>query len=217
MPFDWPAMLTRNRADLARLVMVLFRLAGVIGDQVPVRLSYSVRLAVLRMLRPAEAAMRRLIVVAARGVEVAQPVPRKIPAGGIARGAGERPGVFPLFDPRRAVGVGAAYSGGRTRGAGPQIRFLDEATAPAPQRPVEDVDAAPLLRRLARLERALERLPAEARRLVRWRMRHPAALKRPMRPGRPPGFRAHAGDDFAQEVLRELQLLALFAMTPEKA
>ena len=216
MPFDWPTILTRNRADLARLVMVLFGLAGVFGERMP----QETRCAVLRMLRPLEAAMRRLIVIAARGLVMAQALRRAMPEGGILRGDGAGPGAFSLFDRRRRFGLSADRPGDGWGRGGPQIRLLDEAIIGPGRRLIaaaRDVDAAPIMRRLARLRRALGRLPQEARRLVRWRMRHAKVLKGPMRPGRPPGFRARAGDDPAQELLRELQLLALFAVNAEKA
>lgn len=213
MPFDWTAIVTRNRADLARLVVVLFRLAGVTADHAPERLSRGVWLSVLRMLRPAEAALRRLIVIAARGLVVALPVKRAMPVGGIARGSGGQFGSFALLDPRRLVGMDRGGRG--LKGPGPQIRSFDEAVTRSPDSEAEGVVAGPLLRRLARLERALSRLPAEARRLARWRLRHPTDLRRPMRPGRPPGLRSRGNDDLAQEILRELQTLSLWAMNPE--
>ena len=62
--------------------------------------------AVLRVLRPAESAVRRLIVIAARGlvVKLAPPRPdsRPKPAKLIGKGSGSsRPPSFQLFDPRK--------------------------------------------------------------------------------------------------------------------
>ena len=73
--FDWQGAVARNRAALLRVVAVLFVYAGLDeggADEVPRR----VWRRILRLLRPAEAAARRLIVIAARGIEVAPPKPR---------------------------------------------------------------------------------------------------------------------------------------------
>ena len=214
MPFDWTAITDRNRADLARLVALLFAMAGMSARYVPLRVSKAVRCGVFALLRPAESALRRLIVIAARGLEVPLRAVRAMPEGGIERGVGARMRAFALFDRRRIVLAGVDE---RCAGRGPQIRGFDgDYPAAAPRDFTDEVNAAPLARRLARLQRALERLPHEARRLARWRARHPAALKRPMRPGRPPGHRERAAD-FAQEVLRETQMMALWALEPETA
>lgn len=204
MAFDWTAIVTRNRADLARLVVMIAAMVGGGG-----RVSRAVWLGVLQMLRPAESALRRLIFIAARGLEV-RPGARGMPEGGIAPGVGARLRPFALFDARRQVGLQAFGS------AAPRIRSFDEPPGAA-QMAAPDVDAGALLRRLDRMKRALERLPAEAKRLARWRQRHPASVKRPMRPGRPPGFRQDAGSEIAQMMLRDLQELALWADVPEKA
>jgi hypothetical protein len=65
---------------------------------------------------------------------------------------------------------------------------------PLPASPYEQVDISDLLRRIAALTRALEDLPAQAERLVRWRRRRLRArgagkfvALSPLRPGRPHG------------------------------
>lgn len=202
MPFDWTAIIDRNRAELARLLAVLLvSFQALLGGQLS-RKSYC---AVLRQLRPLESALRRLIVIMARGLVVA---PRAVgmPQGALSRGHGAARGTcFPLFDARRQLGR-AAFAG-----KGPQIRCFDEGTLPRAAE-AAPLDITALQRRLARLQRALGRLPQEAQRLARWRMRHAQSLKRPMRPGRPPGYRDRAGDDPVQDLLHELQGLALWAM-----
>ncbi|WP_210325984.1 hypothetical protein [Oricola nitratireducens] len=78
--------------------------------------------------------------------------------------------------------------------------------------PDDEIDAAPLCRRLAGLKRALDNLDGHARRLARWKARRDLGLNRtrrfhPMRPGRPPGHRkrpVHEIDD----ILRECHALA---------
>jgi beta-lactamase class A len=76
------------------------------------------------------------------------------------------------------------------------------------------LDATHLGQRLNAILRALDNLPRQARRLVRWQMKRDALLKAqkptrisPMRPGLPPGWRErkiHEIDD----VLRECHGLA---------
>ena len=73
--FDWPGAIDRNCDALLRIVAVLFIYAGLDeggADEVPRR----VWRRIIRLLRPAEAAARRLIVIASRGIEVPPPKPR---------------------------------------------------------------------------------------------------------------------------------------------
>jgi hypothetical protein len=215
----WPLAISRNRDALRAVVAAIAALlAG--HDNLIAR---SMRNAAFAMLRPAESAARRLIVIAARGLAVAAPV-----AGGFAwagqprAGAPDRAPAFRLFDPkgRFARLVRAAPAGV------PRIRtFWGPSLAPAPppppaSRPLDPgaaVGSATLRRRLAALEAALADLPRQARRLARWRARWsqrrgPAAPPpSPLRIGRPPGWRARAGDA-VDGVLRDCHALALDAL-----
>lgn len=153
--------------------------------------------AVLRLLRPAESAVRRLIVVAARDVVVEVGPGRPRPAGrrkslfvragagtGIVlpygmsvaafRGAAPRPHAqaFPLLDPLTRPGPP------RPRPACdvPRIFFFGPgARPPAPLRPPclpgDPIDAGRLFRRIAALRAALDDVPGQARRFARWRAR----------------------------------------------
>ena len=62
---DWARAIERNSEALKGIVETLFAMLGLAPV---VRLPRSVHSAVLRVLRPAESAMRRLIVIAARGL-----------------------------------------------------------------------------------------------------------------------------------------------------
>jgi hypothetical protein len=227
---DWPGAIALNRAALLRVVAVLFAYAGLDeggAEEVPRR----VWRMILRLLRPAESAARRLIVIAARGVEVSPPKPRaeKEPTGierlqaagvlvfhevnlGLARfwhpqdaalpKVEPRIPAFPLTDPPRRFDT-RSWDGKRPF---PQDGF-------ALADPDEEVDARHLCRRLAALKRALDDLDGHARRLARWKARRALFSRRvsPIRLGRPPGQRKpafHAVDD----VLRECHSLALQAM-----
>ena len=90
-----------NRAALIRIVAALIAMAGLAGEGVAARLPKELCRAVWRVLRPAESAVRRLIVIAARGLTVKLPAPRPMPRGlALARNGGGRPS-FQLFDTRK--------------------------------------------------------------------------------------------------------------------
>ncbi|MEQ1956133.1 hypothetical protein [Mesorhizobium sp. CN2-181] len=173
-------------------------------------------LAILRLLRPAEAAARRLIIAAARGIVVTLPPlrPRKPkpatlrgPRAFLPKGPKKRPKPAPrtlslsLLDPprrpfhvpRRAVPAHAA----------PRILGLDFGATyrplPPPPSSNDPIDAARLGQRLAALGAALDDLPGQAQRFARWQARRDAAIARDgpvsgrrvsaLRRGRPPGGR----------------------------
>ncbi len=81
---DWALVIDRNREALTRIVAALFAMAGIAGlagDGVhgPYRgpgnaaLPNSIYRAILRILRPAESATRRLVIILARGLAVTLP------------------------------------------------------------------------------------------------------------------------------------------------
>lgn len=83
---DWDAAIEKHREALKRVLAGLLAMAGFVGgapgtcDASPAFLPRHLHRAVLRLLRPAEAAVRRLVIVAARGivVEVRQHVPTRL-------------------------------------------------------------------------------------------------------------------------------------------
>src|SRR5919108_6239472 len=121
---DWDRAIERNRQPLLRIVESLFAMIG-LNEAGPVdRLARPLYRAVLLVLRPAEAAVRRLIIVAARGMVVKASPKRAAPVGLAITGTGQGRMSFRLFDRRRR------FDGGNerpTRGPQPQprIRFLD--------------------------------------------------------------------------------------------
>ncbi len=164
------------------------------GMTLPASLPRHLRLAILRLLRPAEAAARRLIIAAARGLSVVLPPPRKKPARvsmvphallrrfGIAVvispadcAPARRPATtradrpLPLIDPpqrpfRRRHRIAPAH-------AAPRVLFpgiTEPHSLPPPPSPDDPIDAANLARRLAALSAALDDLPGQARRFARW-------------------------------------------------
>ncbi len=207
---DWSLAIDRNRSGLLAVVAAIAALLGATGSGLIAR---GLRHAALALLRPAESAARRLIILAARGL-VLSPRPAPAFAGSFGGGAGAgRVPAFHLFDrakrlPRRALLAPPAGVPRIRSFFGPPLVFLP----PVPVRPAKPapsplVEAGRLRRRLAALERALATLPRQARRLARWRAR--TRLRRsPLRPGPPPGLRRRGGRDI-DHVLRECHALAL--------
>jgi len=258
---DWNFAIETQKEALKRVLALLVAMAGLVnagqgtptpnflGGRVGCVLPRHLYRAILRLLRPAEAAARRLIVIAARGL-TAQLAPSR------------RPMLATL--PKRIVGTGIVDTGislhqlGLANIAPPPVRKPRDASQPLAlpltdtlrglsrsRRPTatsvpcisgsgpraiarrclpssnDPVDAYRLHCRLAAIARALDDLPAEAKRLARWRaLRERARARgkfqrlRPIRPGRPPGWRK-PGSRHAHEVhriLHELHGLAFWAL-----
>jgi hypothetical protein len=166
----------------------------------------------LRLLRPAESALRRLIVIAARGLVVEVPPSRPMTKGLKIVGCGAGSTNFVLYDRRKT------FSAARVRytKSSPMVHFFGtDPLVPlfAPLRIIPDgsVSAASLFRRLAAAQLALSDLPKQALRLARWKARRAkmekAKFTQPLRPGRPPGHRSK-GRDEADFILRECHALA---------
>ncbi|MEX0954379.1 MAG: hypothetical protein WDZ83_04100 [Rhizobiaceae bacterium] len=238
---DWALAISRNREALERILAALFSLVGLENDQSAmasgrwgstqaadcrILLPRHLHAHVLRILRAAESAIRRLVVIAARDVAVklrpggeglrrdfgwkgqdeASPVAIRIPAFALLDPLKK----YPFEPPRRASKFTPRIC---------VVGFTEP--APVPQKPVlspdDPVDAAGLCRRLLASRRALENLPAQARRLARWQARNklrsgPGRVV-PLRFGAPPGKRKrpiHAVD----AVLKECHALALDVLSP---
>jgi hypothetical protein len=228
---DWARAIERNREALLPIIAGLFVLLGLDGSSTVARISWRIHYAVQRGLRPAESAVRRLIVIAARGLAVKLPPARPLPQGRvIARGKGSAARLtFQLVDRRKRVPLRSPRR--KFKGRLPRIAVLGHdptvaamwafhAPSPAPQPQPEDdglVNAGPLCRRLQALKSALDDLPGQAQRLARWRAkRERAQALRPMfispiRPGTPPGYRQKPVRE-VDHVLSECHGLALHAM-----
>ncbi len=252
---DWTMAIERNREALKRVLaglLVMARLTGgnraVPGAGYPLptasTLPRTLYRAILRLLRPAEAAARRLVIVAARGlsgtlpqVRPHRPAAKRPPLRRVAHG-------FRLFDPPQRF----CRPRRRSPSVLPRISFpgfTGLAPIRQPPMPFDPIDTAPLARRLATLAAALDDLPRQARRFARWQARlaaerHPAIavaqrqddatmrgaktrskplIRRvwPLRPGRPPG--RHSPRDRhpaheVHEVLDTVHGLALWALEP---
>jgi hypothetical protein len=218
-PLGWTPAITRNRSALLRIVTTLFFMAGLDGggaDEVPRR----VWRRIMRLLRPAESAVRRLIVVAASGLDIEVPKPRPENEGPAPRNedaarpraATPRMPAFCLTDPPRR------FDTLRWEGLRP---FPENGVAPAD--PDEYVNATGICRRVLALKRALDDLDGHAKRLARHEARRALTSlaskqtqggyqrhRRPLRLGRPPGHCRRPTQEI-DDILRECHTMALNA------
>jgi hypothetical protein len=221
---DWDLAIKRNSEALKGIIEVLFTLLGLDGTDAASRIPRSLHSAALGVLRPAESAMRRLIVIAARNVVVKLAPSRPMPAGKIiGKGSGSSPPSFQLFDPRKRLTPMRVLKFKRLV---PRIHvFPYESLGPTPRPvvvppPPPDglVNSTRLSRRLQALKFALDDLPRQAKRLVRWQQRRKASpwpkSTMPLRPGRPPGYRRKPIHE-VDEVLVACDWLAWEAMKPD--
>ncbi|MEX0347687.1 MAG: hypothetical protein AB3N20_22390 [Rhizobiaceae bacterium] len=176
----------------------------------------SLRRSILRILRPAESALRRLIVVVAamlgqktrekqRGE---QEVEIELPDFSSFATYDTLP-AFQLIDPRKPIdGMMRPIPTGIPRIAVPGV--FDPVPLPKPD---HTLDAIKLMRRIRRLKIALATLPRQARRLNRLMAKRAKAEPGPgkvgpIRPGHPPGHRQRPREP-VDDLLRECHWLAM--------
>ena len=224
--WDWDLAVEVQRKPLCWIVMVLFSMAGLISGAVIETLPRHVHLSIMHRLRPAESAVRRLIVMAMRagmddapGGKWQRPERRKRSGKKAKRSeqskddsrAGEYVPAFPLFDPRKKIGPRRRNA----PGYGPRIWVFDGTDDPVwtPTIPMPDdrVPARRLCLRLLALKAALDDLPGQAARLRRILKRIRRKWPTPMRVGRPPGHRAR-GKEPIDALLAECQEQAIWAL-----
>ena len=224
---DWDLAIERNRTALLRLLAIMIAAAGLVEGQIARVLPRSTRLMILKFLRPAEAATRRLALILmqrmkGRKASAVRRKTRPMPAGGIPKGSsdGERIPPFRLLDPRKHFPELSQGSTRRSKGPGPRISGFDDDSwtpyDPGPSVEKTEPDPRLLVGRLLALQAALLDLPKQARRLARVQSRRRAAgepLRRtePMRPGMPPGHRWTHNDEI-DEILSDCHWLALRAL-----
>jgi hypothetical protein len=214
---DWEMIVERNRE---RLLAVLAPLLSVLGfdprrrQEMPRHFYRSW----LILLRPAESAVRRLIVIAARGIIVRLGASRAFPAGLALKlrlaakdADDERVPAFGLIDPLKRFAPDWfewSKEWGKEWGKEqviPRISVpgLFDPVFPEPTPiPLRDdpIDTSALLRRIAALKAALDNLPRQARRLALWKARRELARRAevwkpgrlsPLRSGFAPGYHRH--------------------------
>jgi hypothetical protein len=221
---DWELAIKRNSKALKGIIEVLFTLLGLVGEATVSRIPRSLHSAVLGVLRPAESSVRRLIVIAARNVVVKLAPSRPMPEGRkIGKGAGVSAPAFQLFDPPKRLKPIRVMKVTRMV---PRIHvFPYDTLGPAPKPVIEAppppdgrVSATRLHRRLNALKSALDDLPHQAKRLVRWQQRRKASpwpkSTMPLRSGHPPGYRRKPIHE-VDEILVACDWLAWEAMKPD--
>lgn len=216
---DWGEVIRMRRAELMGYVSQMVALLGILPAGSVAAVPNAVRLAVLRILLPAESTLRRLIVIAARGMTfngVAWGTGAVV--GPVGTGSGRvRAPCFRLFDSRKT------FTPHRRRVArvAPRISWIGEGETREDEPALDEkalVDASKLCRRVEAMHRALADLPGQARRLARWRarrrlQRHPGKPVKfidPLRPGMPPGHRERRREAI-HETLLDCHWLALRA------
>lgn len=232
---DWNLAIEINRAALKRVLAMLVAMAGLPAlapdSEAASRptLPRHLHRAVLRLLRPAEAAARRLVIAAAACVVA--PVSRAGQSGpqGTGRKATMSRGTpparshgFPLLDPLPRFRPRRPVPGSMPRISLPG--FTRPSPLPPPPGPDDPVDATRLALRLQTLGHALDDLPGHAGRFLRWRGSHlavphnepatggtPVVRRWPLRMGRPPGWRRKARHE-VHAILLRTNGLALYAL-----
>jgi hypothetical protein len=241
---DWDFSIERNRGMLLGAVLGLFALIGLTEGGVVERLSRPLHRRALRVLRSAESAVRRLIIVMARDIVVEpgpkRPAPKRPVRSGKGKGQGStqgesRPPSFNLFDRNRRSDFGKSHRRRRQKGPEPRIRVLDHdpripeflrgsapALTPAPLQveTVKDntVSAKRLCRRLFAIMYALTHMEREVERYALW-LAKPKEERRPKREralrfGWPPGWRIKSTHE-VDDILKECHWLVRSLPEPD--
>jgi hypothetical protein len=230
----WEETVESKREPLLSVVLGLIAAIGLKEGVAIERISKPLHTKVLRLLRTAESAVRRLIVAAARNI-VVEPEPerersvrpkRSNPgtADVEARPKRKRRPLFNMFDALKRLGRRRPKK--KPRGPEPHVysveAFFEKRTAlaaPAPVAQVDDgtVNAAPLVRRLLAVLDAVQDVQSYAMRLARWHAkpkedRLPERWS-PLRSGRPPGYRQKNIHE-VDELLKECDWLARLGNPP---
>jgi hypothetical protein len=213
--FYWVGAVELNRIAFTRIVAQVFAMLGLVAGSRLERLTHALYVAGERLLHPAESALRRLIVIAARGL-VAKPSPkRSMPRGFTIERKITGRMAFCLFDKRKNFDF-----------IQPQnslfVKIKTYSDNPFPRRSEKEiglVSAAQLCRRLGAIANAHETLPSQARLLARWqaqrKMMDKPKFTSPLRPGSP-GRRAKPSKD-VDFVLQECHGLALDALREDSS
>jgi hypothetical protein len=175
---DWPLIIDRNRERLLAVLAPLFAVLGF--DPRRADLPRHLYRAFLITLRPAESAVRRLIIIAARGLVVklfATRASRAFPAGLCLNKDAERNPAFCLIDPLKRF----APEDFEWAKQWEKVQVMPRISVPGFIDPVfadtfvpmkdDPIDCAALRRRLRALKAALDDLPRHGRRGASWRGR----------------------------------------------
>jgi hypothetical protein len=209
---DWPLAIDKNREKLLRIVLALMASLGLVTGGALTSLPRLIYRKALMIVQPAEAAVRRLIMMAAYELELRKVILRAGREAGSsqldfrwANDCATRLPTFNLIDPLKDFEFETLdYSGFG--------QFDNEPCVNAGR-----VTAVHLGHRLLALKNALENLPKQACRLARWYAQRDLVLRQnrphrlsPMRPGFPPGYRRKPVHP-VEEVLLDCHSLASHA------
>jgi hypothetical protein len=198
----WNDAVARNTEALRTVIGSLLGLLSLYGGTEALTLPRGIRATILQVLRPAEAALRRIILIAARDVTVEVTASKAKPPEHIlkTRIAKTRSMSFQLFDPRKRSGqqrVTYTSKVPRIFFIAPDAPFSPLVAQPPEIRPTQNpepekqITARRMCLRLKALAAALEDVPRQAKRLVRLQARRDnrKSMIPPLRPGKPPGHR----------------------------
>jgi hypothetical protein len=213
---DWQLAITRNREALTAIIMALIKSLSLSDGGTLTTLPIHIYCRALAIIRPAESAVRRLIMIAALQLGPtkyrARPQQDRHPNfASFGPSNAERIPAFNLIDPLKSFGeitpdfevLGTNYH-----------QTLDSHDAPLS---TTRICVITLSRRLLALKNALDTLPKQAKRLARWYAARDAALRNlrphrlsPLRPGPPVGLPQSKRSE-VRNVLFECHLLAIHA------
>ena len=168
---DWELAIRKNRQALAMIIAGLVDLVAMVDGAG--MLPRPLHRFICRVLRSAESALRRLIVIVAalhrkaEAAETGAAAKRVLPDfSTFARG--QNRASFALIDPRKSFGGSAQpFRTPPPQHALPQISVPGLTNRVQPERPDERLQAANICRRIEKLQKALKTLPRQARRLNR--------------------------------------------------
>jgi hypothetical protein len=231
---DWNVVIERQSKGLKAVIATLFAMPVLADGSLMAWIPQGLYRQVLRVLGLAESALRRLIVIAARGLVVKVRPPRPVSEGLKTlkgkKGNSAKQAPFWLYDSRKFLPE-LARRRRKFAKRGPRVwsfdRFMAEPIVPKelapPPKPEDDlIDATRICRRLQALKRAFEDLPGQAKRYLRWKAkRERQSLKTPMftipmRPGPAPGHRkihTHEIDD----ILDDCHAFAWWPLKPDRS
>ncbi len=216
---DWLLVIDRNRTALLTVIVALMGSLGLVSGGRLTTLPFFLYRRALRILRPAESALRRLIMIVAHEMALRGFKLRPAQRDGLAeflvfsrpnpRGEPALPS-FNLIDPLKVFGREAPDMDGFYAGEN-----LDAQSSEGFDK--TPMPAASLALRILALKHALENLPRHAKRLARWYEQRDLAYAQnlahrysPMRPGPAPASQRRK-DHEVDEVLLECHLLAIYA------
>jgi len=212
---DWTLALERNHTILLRIVTELFAYLRLeVGESVATMPRYK-RLTVLFVLRPAESAYRRVILIAVFVYKITAPEVRERAArSGRAKAkekakskdaksncARKSPPPFKLIDPRKVFEFMRNLTPKRIPGPGPWITSFDPGVRQLDRTPLyewqerqnqpgpapdDEMSATALCNRLNALMAALQDLPGQALRMVKLEARLKRRFERHGKPNLPP-------------------------------